>query len=89
MVKSTLIRIAIFLVAVVCIVSIVTIRFQGNDLLEKYRQLEEKKENLQNKVDLINAELEKPFDEEYVARIAKEKLGLRYPQEIVFYGDNN
>ena len=89
MVKNTFLRIAIFLVVVVCIVSVVSIRFKGNELIEQYNKLEEKKASLENRLDLINAELDKPFDEEYVAKIAKEKLALRYPQEIVFYGDNN
>ena len=37
----------------------------------------------------LQAEIDRPFDDEYVAEIAREKLGLRYPQEIVFYSTDD
>jgi len=33
----------------------------------------------------LEADIEKPFDEEYISEVAHDKLGMRYPQEVVFY----
>ena len=44
--------------------------------------IDEKKELLDKKLDL------KDFDLEYVIEIAREKLHLRLPGEVIFYNDN-
>jgi len=86
--KNTLVRVLVVVLALTAIISVISLRMQHNDLKEKAKELEGKVEMLQDEVDREKAELEHPFDEEYVSRIAKEKLGLRYPQEIVIYGNS-
>ncbi len=88
-IKSTLGRVALIAVVLVLIIGAVSFRMKQNELAEKAAVLEEQKNTLQNHVDEMKTDLESPFDEEYVAKIAKDKLGLRYPQEIVYYGNDN
>jgi cell division protein FtsL len=86
--RNTLLRILVVVLALTAVISVISLRMQHNDLKEKAKELEDQVELLQDEVDREKAELEHPFDEEYVAKIAKEKLGLRYPQEIVIYGNS-
>ena len=88
-IKSTLGRVALIAVVLVLVIGAVSFRMKQNELAEKAAVLEEQKNTLQNHVDEMKTDLESPFDEEYVAKIAKDKLGLRYPQEIVYYGNDN
>ncbi len=51
-----------------------------DQLLDKYEKLEEYQNKLQNKLD-------SEFDDEYVQGVAKDKLNLVLPDEIIFYND--
>ena len=86
--RNTLLRILVVVLALTAVISVISLRMQHNDLKEKAKELEDQVELLQDEVDREKAELEHPCDEEDVAKIAKEKLGLRYPQEIVIYGNS-
>ena len=33
----------------------------------------------------LNSDLRKPFDDAYIEEVATEKLGMRYPQEVIYY----
>ena len=44
---------------------------------------------LEEKIEEMRYRLESPLDDEYVARVAREKLGLCYPDEIIYYNDLN
>ena len=64
--------------------------------LMKYSELQREKEALEQKVEEYEAEVEKleylidcPVDYDYIVRIAKEKLNLYLPDEIVYHNDTN
>jgi cell division protein FtsB len=50
------------------------------EIAESERLLAEKQEALDEKKQRLDA----PFDDDYVAEIAKEKLGLVFPEEIIY-----
>ena len=53
-------------------------------------ELRQEIEQISEHINELQAELDRPFDSDYVAEVAHEKLGLRFPQEIVFYsGEDN
>ena len=84
------VRVCILFVSVFFILSFVMIRLKQNDLAAEADQLRQEIEQYTEYINELEAEIERPFDSEYVAEIAHEKLGLRFPQEIVFYsGDDN
>ena len=84
--KNTFMRIIILTVVFFFSVVYITVRLQQNDLEAKAEQLQGQIEAAQAEIDELQAEIDRPFDDEYVAKIAHEKLGLRYPHEIIFYG---
>ena len=90
MFHNMLVRVSILVFAVFCIVSFVVIRLRQNDYMAQAEELRQEIEQISEHINELQAELDRPFDSEYVAEVAHEKLGLRFPQEIVFYsGDDN
>lgn len=64
--------------------------------LIKYNELQREKEALEQKLDEREAEVEKleylincPVDYDYIVRVAKEKLNLYLPDEIIYHNDSN
>ena len=62
----------------------------------RYTELRREKEALEKRVDALSEEIEElkyrvdhPIDKEYIVRMAKEKLGINLPGEIVYYNDSN
>lgn len=84
------VRVSILVVVVFFIFSFIMVRLRQNDLTAEAEQLRLEIERANETINELQAEIDRPFDSEYVAEIAHEKLGLRFPQEIVFYsGDDN
>ncbi len=80
-------KLAIITVMCFCIINIVKLQMQYNELKEQAAQLELEKTQYENSIDQINTELNSEFDDEYVMRIAREKLNYYLPDEIIFYND--
>ena len=78
-------RVSMLVLVVFCLVAFVTLRLKQNDLYAKERALQAEIDRMNEYINELQAEIDRPFDDDYVAEIAHEKLGLRYPQEIVFY----
>ncbi|MBR3879211.1 MAG: septum formation initiator family protein [Clostridia bacterium] len=64
--------------------------------LMKYSELQREKAALEDKVEEYEAEVEEleylinsPIDYEYIIRVAKEKLNLLLPDEIIYHNDSN
>ena len=84
------VRVSILAVVVFFVFSFVMVRLKQNDLAAEAERLRLEIERANETINELQAEIDRPFDSEYVAEIAHEKLGLRFPQEIVFYsGDDN
>ncbi len=81
------VKLAILTVICFCILNIVKLQMQYNGLKEQAAQLEIEKEKYENSIDQINTELNSEFNNEYVMRIAREKLNYYLPDEIIFYND--
>lgn len=88
--KNTLVRMSLMFMVLFFVVIFVTLRLQNNDLRVKADELQAQIDSMNEYIDELQADLDRPFDDEYVAEIAQEELGLRYPQEVIFYsGDGN
>lgn len=81
-------KIAVLLFAILCIVTVIRLQLRNNDLKSDAAALQTKIEEEERKVGELKNKLDAPFDEEYIIELAKEKLHLRLPEEIVFYTDN-
>ena len=55
----------------------------------KKQELEARVDSLEYEIDELEYLLESPVDYDYIVRVAREKLGLHLPNEIVYYNDIN
>jgi cell division protein FtsB len=62
----------------------------------RYSELQREKQALEDKVEKYEAEVEKleylidsPIDYDYIVRVAREKLNLYLPNEIIYHNDTN
>jgi len=82
-------KIAFLVFCVFCVVTLVFLSLERNDLRAETERLNSQLDSLNARAEELQVTLDKPFDDEYVEKIAKEKLGLRYPQEVVYYSEDN
>ena len=88
--RSTVVRIAVLSMAILFTVVFTALQLQKNDLDSQVELLESKISAMNEVIYSLEADIARPFDEEYIAEIAHEQLGLCYPQEIIFFsGDGN
>ncbi len=74
---------AVFLAA--CVFGSVRELMKYNENQERIAELTEKKAEYEERIERLEYELDCEFNDEYVIRIAKEKLNLCMPSEAVYY----
>jgi cell division protein FtsB len=91
--KAPHIKVIARLLLALLLISSVTAFVTG---LMRYSELQREKDVLEQKVEEYEAEVEKleylidcPVDYDYIIRVAKEKLNLYLPDEIIYHNDSN
>ena len=72
---------------IVGVVSIVKLQLEYNSLKVRRDALITEIENTGERIEMLQSSLDMPFDDEYIIKIAREKLNLRLPEEIVYYNN--
>ena len=83
--KNMFVRLALFVILVFFTYTFISLRLQNNELNDRADLLLGKIEEVNDQISALEADLEAPCDDEYVERVAHDKLGMRYPQEIIYY----
>ena len=81
------VKLAIFALATFAVVSIVYLQLTINEERTKRDTLKAEVVALEEERDELKNQIDAPMDEEYIIDIAKEKLNLRLPEEIIFYNN--
>ena len=91
--RTPSVRVTVRLALAVLLVASIAVFVTG---LMKYSELQKEKEALQLKVEQYEEDVEQlqylldsPVDYDYIVRMAREKLGLHLPDEIIYYNDTN
>lgn len=84
---NTFAKLALVLFTALCIITVVKLKMEFNTLEDTKRSLEERIAAAERSNAELKNKLETPFDDEYVAEIAKKKLNLVMPDEVIFYND--
>ena len=58
-----------------------------NKIMDEKAEKEAYIEELQNNIDELQYWVDMPLDDNYKIRIAREKLGMCFPDEIIYYTD--
>ena len=81
-----------FFVALLCAIVVVTaigaivgLQSKLNELKEDYAELEAVVTQYKDKVDGLKYELEQELDDDYIGRVARERLGYHVPGEKIYY----
>ncbi len=81
------VKIAVFAFAVFAVVTLVQLQLEANELKAEINELEQGNEELVEERDEMKNQLAGVNDEEHIIEVAKDKLNLRLPEEIIFYND--
>ena len=86
---KVLLRVALLILVVGSIGVFATGVMRYTELQREKFSLEAQKAALSEEIEELKYLVEHPIDKDYIIRMAKEKLGLNLPGEIVYYNDTN
>ena len=78
------VRIAFVLIFIFLFVSVINLQVEMNELRQLRDQRVEMVNQLQDDVDELELRIAEPVDATFMERIAREQLGYRRPNEIIF-----
>lgn len=84
---SIFVKIAVFAFAVFAVITIVQLQLEYNAFKAERDKLQQEVEGLINEKEQLENELSGVNDRDHIIEIAKDKLNLRLPEEIIFYND--
>ena len=62
---------------------------QYNEAMDKKEEKEQYVAELKDDIQRLRYMVDAPLDDEFKIRIAREKLGMCFPDEIIYYGEYN
>jgi cell division protein FtsB len=86
---KVLLRLALVTLLVASIAMFATGVLRYQELVRERETLKVDKERLEDEIEELRYLLDSPVDRDYIIRMAREKLGLNLPDEIVYYNDTN
>jgi cell division protein FtsL len=86
---KVLLRSTLAILLVVSIGMFVTSLMKYSELQREKEALEEKVEEYENEIERLEYLIDCPVDYDYIVRIAREKLHLYLPDDIIYYNDTN
>ncbi|MBQ2881185.1 MAG: cell division protein FtsL [Clostridia bacterium] len=81
------VRVAVFAFAVFAVITIVQLQLQYNAYKAERDALQAEVDNLIDEKEELENELSSFDNEDHIVDVAKDKLNLRLPEEIIFYND--
>ena len=85
--SNLIIRVAFILIFIFLFVSVINLQIQMRDLRKQRDALAVTVQEYQDSVDELEVRIATPIDDEYIERIARDRLGYRKPGEIIYYND--
>ncbi len=73
--------------AAFCIIMLISANAEREELMAQREALQEEIDRCRENILSMENDLSKPYDDEYIIRVAREKLNMRLPEEIVFITD--
>lgn len=86
---KVLVRLMLAVLLIASITVFVTGLMKYSELQKEKEALEQKVEQYENEVEYLEYLLDCPVDYDYIVRMAREKLGLHLPDEIIYHNDTN
>lgn len=80
-------KLAFIVIILFLVISIVDKSIEINDLKEKEEKIKEQVQNYTLQVERLESQLQEEVSEETIRRIAREKLNLRDPGDLIYSND--
>lgn len=84
---SIFVKLALIVIIAVLIILSVNMLMQYGELVQQKNELSGKIDECREQIEELEYMINAPMDEDYIIRVAKDKLGLVLPEEIIFYTD--
>ena len=84
----TLFGLFVALILVSSIFIFATRLMEYNELIREKEELSNKIDGCQDDISKLERDIAAPMDDEYIIRVAREKLNLYFPDETIFYGSS-
>lgn len=84
---NLLVRIAVALFIVFCLVTIIDLQIRMNNLDKQKEVLTGQMQDLQEEIAELEYNLRQPYDDSYAAKVARKVLKYHFPDEILFVND--
>lgn len=82
-------KMAVACFVVFALLAVAAMQMKFNDVKDKHKELQQEIALLEESVNDLENQLALPFDDEYVEQVAREKLGLCYPDEVIIESNLN
>ena len=83
------VKIALILIIITILIMTATSLMEYSEILNQTERVEQEISDAQDRVDELQYLIDTPKnDRSFIIRIAREKLGLVLPEEIIYYSDN-
>lgn len=87
--SNMIIKIGVIAFVVIGIFTVARLEMKYNEMEVQRQQLEEQYRLNEELLQELERDLDAEFNDDYVIKIAKEKLNLCMPEEVIFYNDLN
>ena len=87
--KSSLIKLLIGILLAASVIMFFGGVMKYNELQSQRKRLESEVADLEAEIDELQFLIDSPVDYDYIVRVAREKLNLYLPDEIIYYSDIN
>ena len=85
--SNIFVKLAIIIFVVAALISVMQMMMKYNELQAERDALQAQVDSYRARIEALENEINAPFDDDYVIRIAREKLNLSLPYSIIFYND--
>ena len=85
--SGILVKISLALLSVVTVVTVLSLSMRYNELTKKRDKLKADVEQAQLKLEKLREEVDAEYNEEYIIKVAREELGYRMPDEVIYYNN--
>ncbi|MBO4869750.1 MAG: septum formation initiator family protein [Clostridia bacterium] len=86
---SIFVKISLAVLSVVVVVTVLSLSLKYNELTKKRDKLKSDVEQAQLELEKLRDEVNAEYNEEYIIKIAREELGYRMPDEVIYYNNLN
>ena len=84
-----LLKVAIIVFVIFAILAIAPLQMKYNKIKSEYEALQNQIDEYNSSIENLENQVSLPFDDEYVEQVARDKLGLCYPDEIIVENNLN